>query len=228
MKHIITIVLIAFFLVGISFAGDKSELKDEMDKISYSVGHQVGGDFKRQGVELNPDAFVKGVQDALSGTAPLMGRQEMNKTLMDLKKKIVATQQKEQQKTAGKNLALGKAFLAENGKKEGVKTLPSGLQYKIIKEASGKTPTSKDTVTVHYRGTLIDGTEFDSSYSRGKPASFRADRVIKGWQEALQLMKAGARWQLFIPADLAYGERSTGNIGPNSALIFEVELISIQ
>jgi FKBP-type peptidyl-prolyl cis-trans isomerase FklB len=228
MKHVITIALTIFFLISISFAEDKRGLKDEMDRISYSVGHQVGGDFKRQGVELNPEALLKGIQDALSGTEPMMSRQEMNKTLMDLKKKIMAAQQEEQKKAAGQNLTEGKAFLAENGKKDDVKTLPSGLQYKVITEGSGKTPAAKDTVTVHYRGTLIDGTEFDSSYSRGKPATFGVDRVIKGWTEALQLMKAGAKWQLFIPADLAYGQRSTGSIGPNSTLIFDVELISVK
>ena len=131
-------------------------------------------------------------------------------------------------KAAQDNLARGKAFLEENAKKEGVKTLPSGLQYRVIQEGSGATPGATDTVTVNYRGTLIDGTEFDSSYSRGKPATFRADRVIRGWTEALQMMKEGAKWELFIPPDLAYGERGAGGkIGPNSTLVFEVELVSV-
>lgn len=152
----------------------------------------------------------------------------MRTTLVNLKKKISVAQQQQQKQQADKNLAEGKAFLEENGKKEGVKTLPSGLQYKVIQEGSGKMPAASDTVTVHYRGTLIDGAEFDSSYKRGKPATFRADRVIAGWKEALQLMKPGAKWQLFIPGPLAYGERGAGaKIPPNSTLIFEVELISI-
>ena len=155
-----------------------------------------------------------------------MTQQEMNETLVDLKKKVVAEEQRQKTEAAGKNLQEGKAFLAENAKKKDVTTLPSGLQYKVIEKGSGASPKKTDSVTVHYKGTLIDGTEFDSSYARGKPATFRVDGVIAGWTEALQLMKPGAKWQLFIPANLAYGERGAGSrIGPNSALIFEVELI---
>jgi FKBP-type peptidyl-prolyl cis-trans isomerase FklB len=179
-------------------------------------------------VQLNPEALVKGVQDAVTGTKPLMDSQEMNQTLVDLKRKIMTAQQEELKKMAEKNIMEGRAFLAENAKKEGVKTLPSGLQYKVIAEGSGRTPKENDTVTVHYRGTLINGTEFDSSYSRSQPATFRVDGVIPGWSEALQLMKAGSRWQIFIPTELAYGERGAGSvIPPNSTLIFEVELLSI-
>jgi len=182
-----------------------------------------------QGVDLNPDLLVKGVQDAMSGNKPHMSPQEMNKTLVDLKKKIVAEEQRQKKEAAGKNLQEGKAFLAENAKKKDVKTLPSGLQYKVIQEGTGASPKATDSVTVHYKGTLIDGTEFDSSYKRGKPATFRVDGVIAGWTEALQLMKPGAKWQLFIPSELAYGERGAGSrIGPDSTLIFEVELISVQ
>jgi len=215
--------------LGAGFAADKPEVKGEKDKVSYSVGYQVGGDFKRQGVELNPDLLVKGVQDAMSGANPLLSQQEMNKILVDLKKKIVAEQQARQKDQAAKNLQEGEAFLAENGRKEGVVTLPSGLQYQVIKEGSGDSPKATDDVTVHYRGTLIDGTEFDSSYKRDKPATFRSDRVIAGWKEALPLMKEGAKWRLFIPAKLGYGERGAGSkIPPNATLIFEVELITVQ
>ncbi len=203
-------------------------LKDENDRVNYSLGHQIGGDFKQQGVEIRPELVVKGIQDALSGAEPLMTREEMDKTLMELKKKIVTAQREELRHAAEENLAKGKEFLAENAKKEGVKTLPSGLQYKIIQEGSGASPKATDTVTVHYRGTLIDGTEFDSSYSRGKPATFRVDRVIRGWTEALQMMKEGAKWELFIPPELAYGDRGAGpRIGPSSTLVFEVELLSV-
>jgi FKBP-type peptidyl-prolyl cis-trans isomerase FklB len=163
----------------------------------------MGSDFKRQNLNVKPEVFLKGIQDALAGTEPLIEQQAMNKILVDLKRKVVTSQKAKRRKAAEKNLAEGKEFLAENKQKEGVKTLPSGLQYKVIKEGMGATPKATETVTVQYRGTLIDDTEFDSSYSRDKPATFRADRVIRGWGEALQLMKEGARWQLFIPPDLA-------------------------
>jgi FKBP-type peptidyl-prolyl cis-trans isomerase FklB len=221
------IISMVLFL-GVGFAAEKPEMKGENDRVSYSVGYQVGGDFKRQGVELNPDLLVKGIQDALAESKPLMTPEEMRKTLVDLKKKIVADQRKQQEEQGQKNLAEGKAFLAKNAKKKGVKTLPSGLQYKVIEKGNGTSPKKTDSVTVNYRGTLIDGTEFDSSYKRGKPATFRVDGVIAGWTEALQLMKPGAKWQLFIPAKLAYGGRAAGpRLGPNSTLIFEVELIKV-
>jgi len=227
-KIAVHVVLVFVFLSGVCLAGDKPEIKDEKGKINYSIGYQIGGDFKRQGIDLDPDLIVKGIQDALSESKPLMTPQEMRKTLVDLKKKIVADQRKQQKEQAQKNLAEGKAFLAKNTKKKGVKTLPSGLQYKVIEKGNGTSPKKTDSVTVNYRGTLIDGTEFDSSYKRGKPATFRVDGVIAGWTEALQLMKPGAKWQLFIPANLAYGERGAGpRIGPNSALIFEVELTKV-
>ena len=222
-------VIVLIMSTGISLAEDSLTLKDEKDRISYSVGYQVGGDFKRQGLEINPEFLVKGIQDALLGTQPKITPEEMRTTLTNLKKQITAAQREKNKQLAAVNLAAGKTLLEANGKKEGVITLPSGLQYKVIQEGSGKMPTASDTVSVHYRGTLIDGTEFDSSYKRGKAATFRADRVIAGWKEALQLMKEGAKWQLFIPANLAYGQRGAGaKIPPNSTLIFEVELISIQ
>jgi FKBP-type peptidyl-prolyl cis-trans isomerase FklB len=229
MKRILIAAVLAFFSLGVCLAAEKPDLKNENDRISYSVGYQVGGDFKRQEVALNPDLLVKGVQDAMSGAKPLMTQQEMNSTLVDLKKKIMTAQREGQKKAAEKNLAEGKKFLAENAKKEGVTTLPSGLQYKVIAKGTGASPKRTDNVTVHYKGTLIDGTEFDSSYKRGKPATFRVDGVIAGWTEGLQLMKPGAKWLLFVPSNLAYGERGAGSrIGPNSALVFEVELISVE
>lgn len=227
-KIAVHVVLVVVFLSGVCLAGDKPEIKDEKGKINYSIGYQIGGDFKRQGIDLDPDLIVKGIRDALAESKPLMTPQEMRKTLVDLKKKIVADQRKQQKEQAQKNLAEGKAFLGKNAKKKGVKTLPSGLQYKVIEKGKGTSPGKTDSVTVNYRGTLIDGTEFDSSYKRGKPATFRVDGVIAGWTEALQLMKPGAKWQLFIPANLAYGERGAGpRIGPNSTLIFEVELTKV-
>ena len=157
-----------------------------------------------------------------------MSREEISSTIMSLRQRIMAEQQKAFEEQGAKNLSEGKAFLAENQKKERVKTLPSGMQYKVLSEGSGKTPKATDTVTVHYRGTLIDGKEFDSSYKMDKPAIFQVNGAIPGWTEALQLMKEGTKWQLFIPPELAYGERGTGSrIPPNSTLIFEVELISV-
>lgn len=203
-------------------------LKDDEDKVGYSIGFQIGGDFKQQGISLKPETLAKGVQDALSGAQPAMKPEEMEKTMSDLRQRVAAKQQEAQKATAEKNKAAGKTYLDENGKKEGVKTLPSGLQYKVMTEGTGAMPKASDTVTVHYKGTLTDGTEFDSSYSRGSPAEFRVDQVIKGWTEALQLMKQGSKWQIVIPSELAYGERGAGPIGPNSVLVFDVELLGIK
>lgn len=224
MRHVVIPVLIGGLLLGVCSAGEKVELKDEDDRVNYSVGYQIGGDFKRQGVSMRADALVKGIQDALSGAAPLMTPQDMKSTLIELKKRIVAAQQVQKKQDAEKYRGEGREFLAENAKKPGVITLPSGLQYKILREGTGRTPGPNDSVTVQYRGTLIDGKEFDSSYRENKPVTFRVDGVIRGWTEALQLMKEGAKWQLFVPADLGYGER-----GPlaDRTLIFEIELISV-
>jgi FKBP-type peptidyl-prolyl cis-trans isomerase FklB len=222
-------ILVFAFLSGICLAGEKPELKDGKEKISYSIGYQIGGDFKRQGIELAPDLLVKGVLDAVGGAEPRIPPQEMQKTLVDLKTKVEADARKQRKEITGKSRAEGEAFLAANGKKEGVVTLPSGLQYKVLAAGKGKSPSPTDNVTVHYRGTLVDGTEFDSSYKRNKPATFRVDRVIPGWKESLPMMKEGGKWRLFVPSKLAYGERGAGSkIPPESTLIFEVELISVQ
>jgi FKBP-type peptidyl-prolyl cis-trans isomerase FklB len=228
MMVIFRAILVVAFLSGVCRAGETPALKDGKEKISYSIGYQIGGDFKRQGVELDTDLLVKGVRDAAGGAEPRMPQQEMRKTLVDLKKKVEADERKRRTEKAGKSRAEGEAFLAANGKKEGVVTLPSGLQYKELAAGKGKSPNPTDNVTVHYRGTLVDGTEFDSSYQRNAPATFGVDRVIPGWKEALPMMKEGAKWQLFVPSKLAYGEQGSGSkIPPNSALLFEVELISV-
>jgi FKBP-type peptidyl-prolyl cis-trans isomerase FklB len=228
MKYGIIIVLNIMLLVGVCSAGDKLDLKDEKVRLNYIVGYQVGGDLKRRGIEINREVLLKGVQDAVSANESLMTQKEMSVTLVDLQKKVTVVEKRRKQEEAEKNLAQGEAYLAENGKKFGVVTLPSGFQYKVLREGSGKTPGVKDTVTVHYRGTLIDGTEFDSSYSRKEPAVFRTDHVIEGWKKALRLMKTGSKWVVFIPPNLAYGERGAGRIGPNSTLIFDIELISTE
>jgi FKBP-type peptidyl-prolyl cis-trans isomerase FklB len=216
-------------LVGVCYGAEKPELKDQKDKESYSLGYQFGTSMKMQGVDINLDVYTAAIRDALAGNKPQMSAEEMQSTVMGIRQRTAAAQQKAMKEQGEKNLAEGKAFLAENAKKQGVKTLPSGLQYKILSAGKGKTPKKSDTVTVHYRGTLIDGSEFDSSVSRGQPATFKVDGVIPGWTEALQLMKESDKWQLFIPAALAYGERGAPpRIPPQSTLIFEVELISVQ
>ena len=204
-------------------------LKSQKDKISYIIGMDIGRNLQKGSIDFDPDILAKGIKDALSGGKPLLAEQEIRETTAVFQKELMAKQEEVAKKLGEKNKKEGEAFLAENKKKEGVKTLPSGLQYKVIKEGTGKKPKITDTVTTHYRGTLIDGIEFDSSYRRGKPASFPVNGVIPGWTEALQLMGEGAKWQLFVPPNLAYGERGAGrDIGPNATLIFEIELISIQ
>ena len=228
MKHIVAAVVSVGLLFGVSSAADKLDLKDQKEKESYSLGYQFGQNMKAQGVELNLEVYTSGIQDALRGANPTLSQEEIQKTLSDLQKRVMTAQQKDLKGKADKNLADSKVFMEENKKKEGVKTLPSGLQYKILAEGSGKTPKATDEITVNYKGSLVDGSEFDNSYKRGVPASFRLDKVIRGWTEALQLMKEGSKWQLFIPPELGYGERGAGPVPPNSALIFEVELISVK
>jgi FKBP-type peptidyl-prolyl cis-trans isomerase FklB len=216
-------------LPGFSCATQAPAPESEKQKLSYSIGYQVGGDFRRQSLELDPELVVRGVRDAQVGAEPLMTPEEMREALTELKRQAAATAKQRRDELARKNLAEGEAFLAENAAKRGVTTLPSGLQYQVLAEGSGDPPAATDGVSVNYRGTLIDGTEFDSSYARGEPATFRLDGVIPGWTEGLQLMRPGAKYRLFVPAELAYGESSAGaKIGPNSTLIFEVELLSVQ
>ena len=194
-RFIITTAILS--LASIGFGEDKPQLKDLKDKVSYSVGLSVGSNFKKQGQDLNPDALLAGLKDALSGKQPAMSDKEMQETMEAWSK-----QMEDKQKAVGeKNAADGVKFLAENKSKSGVKTTASGLQYKVIKEGSGAQPKVTDTVTVNYRGTLINGTEFDSSYKRGQPATFPVNGVIKGWTEALQLMKAGSKYQLFYSVE---------------------------
>jgi FKBP-type peptidyl-prolyl cis-trans isomerase FklB len=212
-----------------SFAKEDAVLKDEKDRLSYAIGMDIGNGLKRQNIDLNPEIVAQGIWDSLSGEKTLMTEQEYRDTMNAFKQEMSKKQQAQMQEFSEKNKKNGENFLAENKTKEGIITLPSGLQYKVIQAGTGKSPKSSDTVTVNYKGTLIDGTEFDSSYRRGQPASFPVKGVIPGWTEALQLMKEGAKWELYIPSNLAYGERGAGrNIGPNSTLIFEVELISVK
>jgi FKBP-type peptidyl-prolyl cis-trans isomerase FklB len=226
MKLKLIVILGILFLVSQVNAQENLVLKNQKDKISYIIGMDIGTNLKKQSIDIDSNILAKGVKDALAGTKPLLTEQEIQETMIAFQKEMMA----KQAEVAKKNKAEGEAFLAENKKKEGVKTLPSGLQYKVIKAGTGKKPKSTDTVTAHYRGTLINGTEFDSSYKRGQPATFPVSGgMIPGWTEALQLMEEGAKWQLFIPSNLAYGEKGAGrDIGPNATLIFEIELVSIQ
>jgi FKBP-type peptidyl-prolyl cis-trans isomerase FklB len=199
--------------------------KTDKQKFSYAVGFQIGQNLKRQKLEVDPKTFSQGAQDALAGTNPRLKPEEMQAAIQAEQQKEIAKQQAQAQK----NLEAGQAFLEANKKKPGVVTLPSGLQYKVITAGNGKQPKLTDTVVVHYRGTLINGTEFDSSYKRNEPVTFPVDGVIKGWQEVLPLMKEGAKWEVYIPSELAYGPRGAGNaIGPNEVLIFEIELLSVK
>ncbi len=208
-------------------SADKTPMS-QTDKLSYSIGYNIGKSFKQQEIAINIEVFVKAIQDVLSDQKPILSEQEVNDVMLAFKKERFAKMAAKRKLEGEKNLKEGKAFLEENAKKEGVVTLTSGLQYKVITLGTGQKPRATDKVTTHYRGTLIDGTEFDSSYKRKKPATFPVKGVIAGWTEALQLMKEGAKWQLFIPSNLAYGERgSRGKIGSNATLIFEIELISI-
>lgn len=229
MKRLLAFVVAGTLFLAVQVYGEEISLKDKKDKVSYAIGLDVGNAMKKQSIDINTDIFVKGLKDALSGEKKLMTDDEIRETMTAFSHEMAEKQKEKMQKVGEKNKEEGDAFLADNKKKEGVKTLPSGLQYKVIEEGKGKTPKAGDTVTVNYRGTLIDGTEFDSSYKRGQPATFPVSGVIKGWTEALQLMKEGAKWQLFIPSDLAYGDKGAGGmIGPNAVLIFDVELISVK
>ena len=218
---------ILFLMCQVS-VGEEKNFKDQKDKVSYIIGLDIGANLKKQAVDINPDVLLKGVKDALSGNKPSLTEQEINSTIAAFQKEMKEKQEEMMKKAGEKNKKEGEVFLAGNKKKEGVVTLPSGLQYKVIKNGSGKKPKLTDTVTTNYKGTLIDGTEFDSSFKRGQPASFQVNGVIAGWTEALQRMEEGAKWQLFVPSQLAYGERGAGPIGPHATLIFEIELISVQ
>ena len=216
-------------LSGAALAADAPEVKSDKEVFSYSLGMNLGGNLKRESVEVDTELLVRGFKDSYGGGKTILTEEEARKSIMDFQKAQMAKKAETMKKLSEKNKADGEKFLAENAKKEGVKSLPSGLQFKEITPGKGKTPKATDTVTTQYKGTLIDGTEFDSSYKRGEPATFPVSGVIAGWTEALQLMKEGAKWQLFIPPNLAYGERGAGSdIGPNATLIFEVELISVK
>ncbi len=213
----------------ITAAATATELKTIEQQASYSYGIDIIQNLKRQGIELELDAFIQGMKDGHSGAEPALSAQQMQQAKSQYQIKARERLLAENERVAKENKEKGEAFLAANKNKPGVVTTQSGLQYKIIQPGSGKTPGPTDTVVTHYRGTLIDGREFDSSYKRNKPATFPVNGVIKGWTEALQLMKEGAKWELYIPSELAYGKsRRSELIQPNSTLVFEIELLEVK
>jgi FKBP-type peptidyl-prolyl cis-trans isomerase FklB len=228
-------IVVAFFTA--SYAGEQEprelqetlKLQTQKGKVSYGIGVNAGSGFKRLGMDLDLELVIRGLKDGFSGGKLLISEDEIRQVVASYQQALTTKQEAAARIAAEKNKKEGEAFLAENKKKEGVVTLASGMQYKILKASEGKKPTDRDTVQVHYRGTLIDGTEFDSTLKRGQPLTFPLTGVIAGWKEALKLMPVGSKWQLVIPPALAYGVRGSGeSIGPNATLIFEVELLAIK
>lgn len=211
-------------LLALASLVNASELKTDKDKLSYIFGVQVGQGLRAEGVELEMDAFTAGIKDMLAGNNPQIDSAQAQILVSDYQEK----KQQEMAKVSAKKQNESSTFLANNAKKDGVFVTASGLQYKIVEKGKGKSPTSENKVIAHYTGKLLDGTVFDSSHDRGEPATFPVSGVIKGWQEALPMMKEGGKWQIVVPANLAYGDRGVGNlIGPNETLIFDIELVSI-
>jgi len=227
-KTIVLGVIVSLGVAGSLRADGTNVLGDEKSRVSYAIGMMLGHNWQQQGLEVDPDITARAIKDVQTGGAMLLSQAEMQQTLTAFQKELKVKQQKIQEEKAVKNKAEGVDFLAANKAKPGVVTLPDGLQYTVLTEGSGAMPQADNVVSVHYRGTLLDGTEFDSSYKRGQPAQFPVNGVIRGWTEALQLMKTGSKWKLFIPSELAYGENGQRSIPPNSVLIFEVELLSVQ
>ena len=219
-------------VAGNMFAQESPVLKTEQDKVNYGLGVGVARNFKSQGLDVNLELELvfRGMRDTFTGATLLMTEEDLAKTMYAFQQEMQQKLTQARKLAAENNKKEGEAFLAENAKKEGVKVLPSGLQYKILKNGDGKLPTSADTVECNYRGTFVDGKEFDNSYKMGKPVTFKVQGgVIAGWSEVLKLMPVGSKWQVFLPSQLAYGENGAGSqIGPNVTLIFEIELLSIK
>ncbi len=229
MRQLMVVVVARAVASVAGVAQKKAELKTQKQKASYGVGLNIGKEFKDQFPDVDVDALVRGFRDALSGTKPAIDDKELATVMASFQQEMMKQRSERAAAEGAKNLKEGESFLAENKKKPGVVTLPSGLQYKVIKEGTGPKPTPKDTVVCNYRGTLINGKEFDSSYKTGQPAQLLLSQFIPGWIEALQLMSVGSKWELYIPSNLAYGERAmSADIGPNTTLVFEVELLAIK
>ncbi|MDB6096292.1 MAG: hypothetical protein JWM09_570 [Francisellaceae bacterium] len=227
MSHLISCICLFISLSSLNLSA--AELSSDQDKLSYTLGINIGEQFRNQIITVNTALFTKGLEDGLNNHPPQLSPKEIQEVMTKFQSEQLVKNQQQSQKLGEKNLNEGKTFLEKNKTQADVISLPSGLQYKIMKAGTGPTPTVTDTVSVHYKGTLINGTEFDSSYTRGTPATFPVNGVIPGWVEALKLMKQGSKWILYIPSHLAYGEQGAGRlIGPNATLIFEVELLSIK
>lgn len=206
-----------------------TSLNTEMEKLSYSIGADLGKNFKKQGIDISPAAMAKGLEDGMSGAKLQLTEEQMKEVLNTFQKDLMAKRNAEMNKKSEENKTKGETFLNQNKTKEGVVTLPSGLQYKILQKGTGETPKKDDTVTVEYTGTLIDGQVFDTTEKTGKPATFKVSQVIPGWTEALQLMPVGSTWEVYVPSNLAYGPRAVGGpIGPNETLVFKIHLISFK
>jgi FKBP-type peptidyl-prolyl cis-trans isomerase FklB len=227
-KTVVGAVVISGLLAACGGNNSEPSLDSEIAKVSYGIGANIGSRFGDD-LPLDVDAFSAGVRDAIAGGELKMSDEEIMSTLQAYQQKQMAERQVESQALAETNRKEAEAFLAENASAEGVVVTDSGLQYKVLAEGDGASPSESDTVEVHYEGTLLDGSVFDSSYQRGETVSFPVNGVIEGWTEALQMMKVGSKWKLFIPSDLAYGPGGAGQmIGPNAALVFEVELLGIK
>jgi len=217
------VILFTIMIFSLQACAKDSSLKTDKQKVSYSIGQQIGQNMKAQGLDIDVDALSMSLSDALEGRESRLSEEEMRSAMQSMQEEM----RKKQMEATSQNKGIGEGYLAENKKKKGVQVTASGIQYEILTKGNGKSPKKTDRVKVHYKGTLIDGTEFDSSYKRNQPAEFSVSGVIAGWTEALQLMKVGAKWRLHIPSHLAYGERGRPSIPPNSVLIFEVELLEI-
>lgn len=240
MKHTLTTITLILLFAGFALCAGKPQTQPQTQtapssnmtdkqKTSYSIGINIGMNLYEQQVDIDSASLLKGIQDGLANSKPALSEAEIRATLMALQKQIVDRQEAQKKALAEKNKTEADKFLAENKAKPGVVTLPSGLQYKIITAGKGPKPAASDTIKANYKGTFLDGKQFDSSYDRGEPASFQVNAVIPAWTEALQLMPVGSKWQLFVPPSLAYGENGFQNvIPPNAALMFEVELLSIE
>ncbi|HEX2966743.1 MAG TPA: FKBP-type peptidyl-prolyl cis-trans isomerase [Syntrophorhabdaceae bacterium] len=226
--RVVAIIIVCCFIVESTASSQEAAVpKNQKEKSSYALGANIGRSMKALSIEFDPNMFMQGAKDAYSGTMKLTDQEIM--TVLNNLNKEMQTKQTEMMKLVGeRNKQEGAAFLKENAEKPGILKLPSGLQYKVLKEGDGKIPKSTDTVVVHYRGTLINGTEFDSSYKRNQPAEFKVNGVIPGWTEILQKMKTGSKYMVYVPSALGYGEKGGGPIAPNSVLIFEIELLSVK
>ncbi len=229
MKYFLFLIVCLMFIACQGNTQDKVQLKTQKDSVSYMLGMSIGKNFKQQMIEVDAKLVARAIDDQLSGMTTMLTDVQAQTLMMTFQSGLKAKQEAKQKELSEKNIKEGTEFLAANKKKDSVVTTASGLQYKILKKGYGTTPKETDRVGVHYRGTLLDGTEIDNSYKRGEPAAFSLNQLIKGWSEALQLMTVGSKWMLYIPSDIAWGEQGSGPvIPPNATIVFEVELIDIK